>query len=131
DVFVADDAGAGKLAWINGWRKLPHLTRDVEKLFDYPQQFAEDIFDRIEQAFRRRVSRADAKAVVATGRLFIGDADVPDLPAPYIRSWDEQYLRDRREGKFLVSYQTRDGRRAVIKTMLSEVLGAGRDVKIA
>ena len=27
--------------------KLPHLKRDVEKLFDYPQQFAEDIFNRI------------------------------------------------------------------------------------
>ena len=56
---------------MNGWRKLPHLKRDVEKLFDYPQQFAEDIFDRIEQALRRRVSDDEANAAVQTGRLFI------------------------------------------------------------
>ncbi len=54
DVFDAGDAG--RLAWVSGWRKLPHLTPDMEKLFDYPQQFAEDIFDRMEQALRRRVS---------------------------------------------------------------------------
>jgi DNA gyrase subunit A len=23
---------------VNGWRNLPHVTRDVQKLFDYPQQ---------------------------------------------------------------------------------------------
>jgi hypothetical protein len=45
DVFVGGNTD--KLAWVSGWRKLPHLQREVEKLFDYPQQFAEDIFDRI------------------------------------------------------------------------------------
>src|SRR5678816_578929 len=50
DVFVGGAANTGKLAWVSGWRKLPHLTREVEKLFDYPQQFAEDIFNRIERA---------------------------------------------------------------------------------
>ena len=49
DVFVGGEASTDKLAWVSGWRKLPHLKREVEKLFDYPQQFAEDIFDRIEQ----------------------------------------------------------------------------------
>ena len=48
DVFVAGDAD--KLAWASGWRKLPHLTREMERLFDYPQQFAEEIFDRLERA---------------------------------------------------------------------------------
>ena len=57
DVFVGGEANTGKLAWVSGWRKLPHLKREVEKLFDYPQQFAEDIFDRIEHALRRRVVR--------------------------------------------------------------------------
>src|SRR4029079_14602076 len=39
DVFVAEDAGTtGKLAWVTGWRKLPHLKPDVQKLFKYPQQ---------------------------------------------------------------------------------------------
>ena len=43
DVFVGGDTD--KLAWVSGWRKLPHLKPEVEKLFDYPQQFAEDIFE--------------------------------------------------------------------------------------
>jgi len=121
DVFVAGDAG--KLAWVNGWRKLPHLTRDVEKLFDYPQQFAEDVFNRIEHAVGR--------PAVSAGRLFVQTADVPDLPARYLRSSDEQFLKDRREGTFLVSYETADGWRAITKTMLTEVLATGQDVKAA
>ena len=152
DVFVAGDTD--KLAWVSGWRKLPHLKREVETLFDYPQQFAEDIFDRIEQALRRRVSDGEANAVVHTGRLFILAANIPqadskaslipDLPVRYIGSSDEQMvaahkaesyderqlLSDLREGKFVLSYETPGGWLAITKTILTEVLGAGRDVKI-
>ena len=88
-------ANAGKLAWVSGWRKLPHLKPEVAKLFDYPQQFAEDIFDRLEHALRRRVSDGEANAVAQTGRLFVLPADdpqadskaslIPDLPVRYIR----------------------------------------------
>src|SRR5690606_7250422 len=127
------DASAGKLAWVTGWRKLPHLTPDVVKLFDYPQQFAEDIFDRIADALRRRASDDEANAVVQTGRLFILPEDhpqaepqaslIPDLPVQYIVSSDVQMVAahkaefreerhlasDRREGKFVVSYRTPGG----------------------
>src|SRR5687767_1664722 len=75
DVFVDGGANTNKLAWVSGWRKLPHLKPEVAKLFDYPQQFAEDIFDRLEHALRRRVSGGEADAVVQTGRLFILAAD--------------------------------------------------------
>jgi hypothetical protein len=154
DVFVDGNANNDKLAWVSGWRKLPHLKRDVEQLFDYPQQFAEDIFDRIEQALRRRVSDSEANAAVQTGRLFIlaGDdvqADsraslIPDLPVRYIGSsnremvaahkadaYDEpRLLSDRREGRCLLSYQTPGGWVAITKDVLTEVLEEGRDVKI-
>jgi hypothetical protein len=158
DVFVGGDANArtraDKLAWVSGWRKLPHLTRDVEQLFDYPQQFAEDVFDRIEHALRRRVSGGEANAVVQTGRLFILPGDdlpddskaslIPDLPVRYIGSSDRQLvaahradsydeahlLSDRREGKCVLSYKTPGGWVAITKSILTEVLGAGRDVKI-
>ena len=154
DVFAGGDVNTGKLAWVNGWRKLPHLTRDVEKQFDYPQQFAEAVFDRIEQALRRRVSDGEANAVVRTGRLFILPGDdlqadskaslIPDLPVRYIRSsdmqivsahkadaYDEtQLLSERREGKSVLSYKTPGGWVAITKAILTEVLGAGRDVKI-
>jgi hypothetical protein len=149
DVFVGEDANGDKLAWVSGWRKLPHLTRDVEKLFDYPQQFAEDIFERIEYALRRRVSDHEV-----TGRLFIVPGEtlhadstasaISDLPVRYIGSSDMQLvaaqkavscdeprlLSDRREGKYVLSYKTPRGWVAITKDILTDVLGAGRDVKI-
>src|SRR5262249_20206277 len=100
DVFSGGEAD--KLAWVSGWRKLPHIKSEVAKLFEYPQRFAEDIFARIELALRRRVSDGEANAVVQTGRLFIlpgeyPQADskvslVPDLPLQYIRSSDKQIV---------------------------------------
>jgi hypothetical protein len=152
DVFV--DGDADKLAWVSGWRKLPHLKPEVEKLFDYPQQFAEDIFNRIENALRRRVSNDEANSVMRTGRLFVLPGDdpgadsmalqIPDLPIRYIESSDKQLvaahkadicdearlLSDRREGKCVVSYKTPGGWVALTKSVLTEVLGAGRDAKI-
>ena len=138
DVFAGEDADAGKLAWVSGWRKLPHLSREVEKLFDYPQQFAEAVFNRIEQALRKRAS-ADADAPIRSGRLFIMSEDaatassIPDLPVRYIKSSDKeqaQILSDRQEGRCVVSYQTTGGWVAITKSILTEVLGAGRDVKV-
>jgi hypothetical protein len=150
DVFVGKDAVPDKLAWVSGWRKLPHLTREVEKLFDYPQQFAEDMFDRLERALRKGVSDNEVN-----GRLFVqaaatlqGDSTaslIPDLPVRYIRSSDTQLvaeqkavsleeprlLSDRREGKYVVSYGTPGGWVAITKDILTEVLGAGCDVKVA
>ena len=154
DVFAGEDANAGKLEWVSGWRKLPHLKPEIQKLFDYPQQFAEEMFDRIERALQRRVSD-DAHAGVQAGRLYIlpGDdipADVkaspiPDLATRYIASsdpalvaahkadaYDEaQLLSDRHEGRCVVSYRTGGGWVAITKGVLTDVLGAGRDVKIA
>ena len=152
DVFAGGDTD--KLAWVSGWRKLPHLKPEVEKLFDYPQQFAEEVFDRIENALRRCVSGGEANAVVQTGRLFVLQGDhlqthpdvslIPDLPLRYIGSSDMQLvaahkadsydethlLSDRREGRCVVSYKTPRGWVAITKAILTEVLGAGRDVKI-
>jgi hypothetical protein len=111
----------------------------MERQFEYPEQFAEDVFDRIEQALHRRVS--DGEANVPTGRVVIVPADdppadskasqIPELPPQYLRSsGDSQLANDRREGKFLVCYETSGGWAAITKSMLTEVLGAGRDVKI-
>jgi len=154
DVFVGGDANTDKLAWVSGWRKLPHLKREVEGLFEYPQQFAEDVFDRVEHALHTCVSGVEANAVAQTGRLFILPASslqtdskaslIPDLPVRYIGSSDMQLvaaqkavyedesslLSDRREGKCVVSYETSGGWVAITKAILTEVLGAGRDVKI-
>jgi hypothetical protein len=108
-------------------------------VFRYPQEFAEDIFARIEQALRRRISDNEANARVQTVRLFL-EADstaseIPDLPAHYVLSSDKQtdqkrLLHGRLEGEFLVSYETAGGWVAITKDTLSEVLGAGHDVKI-
>jgi hypothetical protein len=155
DVFAGEDASADKLAWVTGWRKLPHLTREAAQLFDYPQQFAEETFKRIEHALSRRASDDEVNGVGRTGRLFIVPGDtlqadstaspIADLPVRYIGSSDMQLvaaqkavacdqprlLDARREGKYLLSYQTSGGWVAITKDILTEVLGAGSDVKIA
>jgi len=120
---------------------LPHISPEVQKLYDYPEQFARDIFDRIEHALRSRAFEGEADAAVKSGRLHIVSADelaadqtvspIPDLPAGYFVSSDQAaLLHDRLEGMFLVSYQTPGGWMAITKDVLTEVLGAGRDVKV-
>jgi hypothetical protein len=156
DVFTG--GGHDKLAWVSDWRKLPHVEPDVAKLYDYPQPFAEQMFERVERALRGRASEGEAdgetRAAARTGRLFIVPADdpqtdsqtspLPDLPVRYIRSSDTQLvaahkadsydqaqlLRERLEGQFVLSYETSGGWVAISKDILTEVLGAGRDVKI-
>jgi hypothetical protein len=152
DVFSSGNAD--KLAWVNGWRKLPHVPREVQRLYGYPQPFAEEAFARLEHALRTRASDDEAKAVGRTGRLFILTAadlpadsntlPIPHLPSRYIGSSDEQIvaaqkadaydaaqlLSDRLEGHFVVSYETSGGWVAITKDLLTEVLGAGRDAKI-
>jgi hypothetical protein len=160
DVFTA--GGADKLAWVSGWRKLPHVSPDVAKLYAYPQWFAEQAFARVERALRTRVPDGKATAAARTGRLFVvqdtgpeadsttaaiaaARAPIVDLPLRFIRSsdaeivaaqkaraYDEaQLLSDRQEGHFLVSFETANGWMAVTKDVLTEVLGAGCDAKIA
>lgn len=152
DVFAAGDAE--KLAWVSGWRKLPHIEPGVQRLFDYPQRFAEEMFDRIEQALHRCVANDAAGTTIHSGHLFILAADapdavekaslIPDLPLQYIGSSDAQMvaankahacdqgrlLHDRQEGTFLVSYETAGGWVAITKDILTDVLGNERDVKI-
>ena len=92
---------------------------------------------RIQQELRRRVSGDETTAV---GHLFVVPDEtlppasrasmIPDLPSRYIASSAEA-LSDRREGRCLLSYETAGGWVAVSKNVLTEVLGAGRDAKIA
>jgi hypothetical protein len=152
DVFVGGNAD--KRAWVSGWRKLPHIKREVAELFEYPQKFAEEMFARIEHALQRRVADGESDAAVQAGRLFILPGDdlhadsrvspIPDLPIKYVRSSDigmvaahkaefheqAQLLHSRLEGEFVLSYRTSGGWVAITKDILTEVLGAGQDVKV-
>jgi hypothetical protein len=154
DVFAERESSSEKFAWVSGWRKLPHVDQEVQRLFEYPQRFAEDMFDRIEHALRIRAADAEANAAARTGRLFVPSGDdrpadsktslIPELPVRHIGSSDVQIvaaqkahsydetrlLRDRQEGMFIVSYQTPGGWVAITKDVLTEVLGAGSDAKI-
>lgn len=159
DVFLDDiwddkHTSAAKLAWVNGWRRLPHIGREVQRLYDYPQQFAQDIYDRIEREISRRDSNTEARDGSRTGRLYIvsgeapepdSKAAIPELPARYFVSSDSrtaaahkaelpdraQLMRERQEAHFLVSYETPGGWMALKKELLTDVLGAGRDAWIA
>lgn len=152
DVFVSGDGAV--LAWVSGWRKLPHLTREVREQFDYPQSFAEEVFDRMERTLRRCAFDDGTRAGAQTGRLFIlpavpGAVDpevsaIPDLSNVYTRSSDRrmvtagraehrdelQLSSDRREGRCLLSYRTADGWVAITKAVLTDVLGEGHDAKV-
>jgi len=136
---------------VNGWRKLPHIDREAQKMYDYPQQFAEDVYGRI----AGELSRRDSNGGSTTGRLYLVSRDdsetapaIPELPARYFASSDRQIvaahraelqaepydraqlLAGRREAHFLVSYETTGGWNALKKDLLTEVLGAGRDARI-
>jgi hypothetical protein len=154
DVFARDGDGAARLAWVAGWRRLPHISPEVLKLYEYPQQFAEAVFKRIEDALDRRVSRGDSAAAAPIGHLYVVAADegqggaqhaqIPELPVEYFQSSDRQVvaagkagfrdqaglLHDRHEGMFAVSYRTQDGWVAISKDFLTDVLGAGRDARV-
>ena len=158
DVFDSgDDHGntsAAKLAWVNGWRKLPHIDREVQRLFEYPQQFAEDVYGRIENELKRSDSSGAEPGACISTTLRMKETDskapvIPELPARYFGSSDKQMvaahkaepidraqlLAWRREAHFLVSYEvsyeTPGGWMALKKDLLTEVLGAGRDARIA
>jgi hypothetical protein len=152
DVFVGGEAD--KLAWVSGWRRLPHVPREVAKLFEYPQRFAEEVFERVERELRRRVDGGNANDAVATGKLFISSkadlppdprtAALPYLPVGFVLSSDKQVvaaneaiecdeaalLHSRVEGEFLVSYRTSGGWVAISKDVLTEVLAQGGAAKI-
>ena len=152
DAFVAGDAA--KLAWVSSLRKLPHIDRKVQRLYAYPERLAEELFARLERALRTRAAGADASAVARTGRLFVvsgndpeadsAAASIPDLPIRYIGSSDihlvaagratalsqKQLAESREEGHVLVSYETAGGWVVITKDFLTEVLGAGRDVRV-
>jgi hypothetical protein len=149
DIFTQGDAA--KLAWVVNWRNLPHIRPEVAKQFDFPRQFAADSHVRVEQALQARNAGA---ARPQAGHLFVMTEDapsdaqltqVPELPRQYVVSSDphlvaaqiaeakdnDDLLHCRMEGEFLVSYTTAEGWCALTKDLLTDVLGAGRDAKVA
>jgi len=148
DSFGDGDLNGEKLAWVNGWRNLPHIDPEVQRMYDYPQQFAEEIYARIEHELRQQDSKETGRLYITSGAESESDSEVPEIPEPparYFGSSDkqivaahkaepygrEQLLRDRQEGHFLVSYETSGGWVALKKNLLAEVIGAGQDAKIA
>lgn len=148
-VFAA--GGADKLAWVNGWRQLPHIKPEVVQQFEFPQQFAHDMHVRVEQALQQAVADAAANNSVTTGKLLLLSAQsaaehapVPTLPLRYIDSSDAQLvaagqatakdeqdlLYCRLEGEYLVSYQSAGGWVGISKDVLTEVVGAGQQIKL-
>ncbi len=152
DVFTDGEASAEKLAWVGGWRRLPHISAEVLKQYEYPQAFAEEVFARMARAFEVRM-KGHVAGVAPTGRLHVVVAGavghgpdvsgVPQLDARYVLSSDPQWvaagkarpveesklLADRNEGEFIASFRTQDGWVALSKDVLTDVLGAGRDVR--
>ena len=82
DVFTDGEANTGKLSWVSGWRKLPHIPREVAKQFEYPATVRRRDFSiAIEQALRRRVAN--------------GERTLPFKPVVY-SSWPKMIHRIRK-----------------------------------
>ena len=141
DAFDEKNTGADKLEWVSSWRKLPHIDPEVLKMYEYPQQFAEEIFARIERALGRH-----GTAGQGTGRLSLApDSVIDELPVQYCASsddevvaagraeaWEEaRLIHDREEGELLVCYRTPRGWTAITKDLLTDCLGMGRNVRIS
>jgi hypothetical protein len=78
--------------------------------------------------------QADSKAsqIAQLAVRYIQSSDPQMVAANKAQSVDQTtLLHDRQEGMFVVSYQTSRGWTAISKDILTEVLGAGCDVKIA
>ncbi len=153
DAFAA--GAADKRAWVNGWRTLPHIKPEVVQQFEYPAQFAADMHARIEQQLQQRVAAGDSNSSVPTGKLYLLQANDPqvagmlphicELPVHYIHASDpalvaarmaeSKELQDilfcRLEGEYVVSYRTEQGCVGITKDMLTEVVGAGKDARLA
>lgn len=146
DVF--SNGGADKLAWVDDWRKLPHIRPEIAQQFAFPRAFAEAAHARVEGALRMRVAGGEQ---AATGKLFVvaegtlANPRVPPLPPQYLVASDPalvaggkaeakdagDLLHCRMEGEFCVSFATAQGWCAVTKDVLTDVPGAGRDAQVA
>jgi hypothetical protein len=130
DVFDDEGPGEEKLVWVNGWRKLPHIPRETQRQFAYPQEFAEQVW--------RRLANALAGEPRAPGRVRLVESGPP---ARYFLSSDPgfgaapcdegQLLAWRREAHFLVSFPTAGGWAALKKDLLTSELAAGRDTVVS
>lgn len=148
DVFTA--GGADKLAWVNSWRRLPHIKPEVVQQFEYPQQFVDEVHARVERELQRHV--AAVPQLKPTGKLYLtAGAALPaelshiaDMPPGYVVASDaalvaagraeakdqDDLLYCRLEGEFIVSYATSNGWVGVTKDVLSEIVGEGRDAAL-
>jgi hypothetical protein len=149
DIFTPGDAV--KRAWVNGWRRLPHIKPEVVKQFEYPESFVATVSARIEQALRTRVAAGEGQQAPVCGRLYLRQAGasvpdgVPALPLRYIQSSDphlvatqqasaqdaDDLLHCRLEGEFLASAATTGGWMALGKDLLTDIVGKGLDAEIA
>jgi len=136
---------------VNGWRKLPHIDREVQRLYDYPQQFAEDVYGRIGASSGGAI-KYEARDGSRTGACISCPGTTLRLirrrrrfrkAGPVLRSSDRQIVAahkaepyDRRNcwraGGRAFPCQLRNAKRmiALKKNLLTEVLGAGRDARI-
>ena len=85
-------------------------------------------------AVGRSVASGRAEAVVAWENALepMADDNHPQIVAAHKAESDDQthLLDGRLEGEFILSYKTSGGWVAITKDILTEVLGAGQDVKI-
>lgn len=139
DAFSPGDSE--KRAWVNDWRKLPHVKPEIVAQYAYAEDFVQALHARIEVALERR-----AAAEFPCGKLYINQSadGVAALPIRHIVASDAQWLEAgkatqqnegdllhcRMEGEFLASFETEGGWVGISKDLLTDVLGNGVDAAL-
>jgi len=90
------------------------------------------LLEAYEHAWHGEDSQKRLELASAIPAGYVGSSYMQLVAAQQAVSCNEpRLLSDRREGKYVLSYKTPGGWVAITKDILTDVLGAGRDVKLA
>jgi hypothetical protein len=123
DAFVASDANETRRAWTTPWKSAFH-EGGQHAIVDYSQDFAERIYGRLTDALGR--------PRIASGRLLVAASSAAvagAVPADeFVYRTTDSF--DRREGRCVVSYEADGQWVAISKSVLTKVMGQGRDALV-
>jgi hypothetical protein len=149
DAFVGSSNAEDKLAWTKAWKTGRRASGELA-ILEYSDEFAAQIYERMMGALRGRSALGHGRdgSQRPRGRLFVlpksveveslADGLMPEgiVPAQeFVRSTADGYAmknidHDRREGRCLVSYESDGEWVAISKSVLTYIMGQGKDALI-
>ena len=146
DAFTASDKRETRSAWTTAWKSAFHEGGE-RAILEYSQEFAEQIYRRLRETLHA-LTTPDDRPRLPAGRLFVvpspvaagslGDSVLPEGVVPadeFVYGTADQdgtydIAFDRKEGRCLVSWETDGEWLAVSKSILTYVMGQGKDALV-